>query len=83
MQMDEYIPTDEAAKLAKFGLDHMRLLARKGIVASRKFNAAVMIDRASLLAYLATDRSQKARALKVSQARAKASTTKGKEKAKK
>ena len=54
--MDEYIPTIEAAKLAKMNADYIRLLCRTGKVESRKFGVITMVFRPSLLAYLATDR---------------------------
>jgi hypothetical protein len=55
--MDDYIPTIEAAKIAKMNQDYIRLLCRTGKVESRKFGHVTMVSCPSLLAYLKTDRS--------------------------
>ena len=54
--MDAYIPTAEAAELAQLSQTHIRHLTRTGAVESKKFSNITMVSRASLMAYLKTDR---------------------------
>jgi len=50
--MDDWLTTEQAAKLVRYHPEHIRELAREGRVKARKFGPVWMIDRASLLAYV-------------------------------
>lgn len=53
MALDNWLTTEEAAELVGFHPEWIRDLARDGKVTARKFGFAWMIDRKSLLAYVA------------------------------
>jgi excisionase family DNA binding protein len=52
--MDSYISTSEAAKLAGLSQPYIRDLCANGRIASSKFGQTLMIERASLLAHIAS-----------------------------
>jgi len=50
--MDDWITTEEAAKLSGFNLQHVRRLAREGKIVARKWGKDWMIGKSSLLNYI-------------------------------
>lgn len=53
MNGDEWITTQEAAELSGYHPDHLRRLIRAGEIRARKFSILWLIDRQSLLDYIA------------------------------
>ncbi len=49
----EWLTVREAAKLINYNADHLRELIREGKIKARKFSIVWMVDRESLLAYMA------------------------------
>jgi excisionase family DNA binding protein len=58
---DEWITTAEAAHLSGYHPNHIRRLIRAGEIEARKWGAALMIDRGSVLSYLKKIESQGSR----------------------
>ncbi len=50
-KMDNWITVDEAEKISGYDQNHIRMLARVGKVAGRKFGNTWMIDKNSILKY--------------------------------
>jgi hypothetical protein len=54
MNDDEWLTVGEAAKLSGYNEDHLRELIRdKKVIVARKFSIVWMVNRKSLLAYVA------------------------------
>ena len=49
----DWLTVNEAARLSSYNADHLRELIRDGKINARKFSIVWMVDRESLLAYLA------------------------------
>lgn len=50
--LGDWLTTTEAAEMAGYHPDHIRRLIRAGEITARKWGAAWMVDRHSLLEYL-------------------------------
>jgi hypothetical protein len=55
----EYISVKEAAQLGTFNEEYVRQLLRAGTLQGKKFAGTWMVDKATLLAYLKSDRTRK------------------------
>jgi excisionase family DNA binding protein len=56
LELDKWITPREAAELVGVTSDHVRYLARAGVIEARKFGHAWMIKETSVEAYAASER---------------------------
>jgi excisionase family DNA binding protein len=56
LKLDEWIAPREAAEIIGVTSDHVRYLARAGVIEARKFGHAWMLREASVGAYAASER---------------------------
>jgi excisionase family DNA binding protein len=53
---DDWLTTEEAAKMSGYHIEYVRRLARSGIVTARKWGHEWMVDRQSFQEYLASEK---------------------------
>jgi len=54
--MSDWITTTEAVRISGFHVEHIRRLIRNGQIGARKWGREWMVDKTSLIAYLAMER---------------------------
>lgn len=56
VESEDWITTEEASRLSGFHVEHIRELARDGIIRGKKWGRSWMINKSSLMQYLSLDR---------------------------